>query len=290
MNPAKTPRRCAAAALLALLLAAAPAYSSDPVTAADPAAEAVSLLRLEINVPAYRLDAFVGDELVASYPVTVGKRWEPTDPGHYQIRSVVWNPWWHPPANRRPKDKVTPPGPRNPMGRVKLNLRGLYYIHGTALDDQIGRALSRGCVRLRNEDVLALAELVHRWAGPDLTPGELEALVRDSRRTRGLKLTLPVDVRIVYRMVEVRDERLEVHEDVYGLETRPLAELAAAALAERGVPSERVDRAALAAVLGEKGAGDVPLAALLLPEAGAPAPLEPAVTEAEALARTPAGR
>src|SRR5688500_4424149 len=135
MNASIPFRRAAPGALLALLLAAAPAYSSSPAAPAAETAEHVSPLRLEINVPAYRLDAFVGGERVATYPVTIGKRWEPTDPGHYQIRSVVWTPWWHPPANRRPKDKVTPPGPRNPMGRVKLNLRRLDYIHGTSLPD-----------------------------------------------------------------------------------------------------------------------------------------------------------
>ena len=283
MNPEITTRRAAAggALLWALLLAAAaaPAYADTAGTAsrtaeapgAQTAAEVFSPLRIEVNVPAFRLDAFVGGERVASYPITAGKRWEPTDPGVYEIRSVIWNPWWHPPANRRPKDKVTPPGPRNPMGRVKLNLRGLYYIHGTALDREIGRPVSRGCVRLRNEDAVALARLVHQHAGPDLAPGVLDTLVRDTRRTRHVTLAQPVEVRIVYRLAEVRDDRLEVYEDVYRLASRPLAELAAAALAESGVPAERVDRAALAAALDEPPAGGLPVASLLLPEGVVPA-------------------
>ena len=294
MNASIALRRAMPGAVLALLLAAAPAYSSPPAPPGAETAEQVSPLRLEINVPAYRLDAFVDGERVATYPVTIGKRWEPTDPGHHQIRTVIWNPWWHPPANRRPKDKVTPPGPRNPMGRVKLNLRGLYYIHGTALDDQIGRAMSRGCVRMRNEDAVALAQLVHRYAGPELAPGALDALVRDPRRTRHLKLAMPVDVQIVYRVAEVRDDRLEIHKDVYGLEARPLADLAAAALAASGVPVERVDREALAAALDGKPAAGLTVAALLLPEGGVPAPgdpaLEPVTSAARAPSAAPAGR
>ena len=299
MNASIALRRAMPGAVLALLLAAAPAYPSSPATpgfqpAGVETAEQVSPLRIEINVPAYRLDAFVDGERVATYPVTIGKRWEPTDPGHHQIRTVIWNPWWHPPANRRPKDKVTPPGPRNPMGRVKLNLRGMYYIHGTALDDQIGRAMSRGCVRMRNEDAVALAQLVHRYAGPDLGPGALEALVRDPRRTRHLKLAMPVDVQIVYRLAEVRDDRLEIHEDVYRIEARPLADLAAAALAESGVPSERLDREALAAALEDKPAEGLPVHALLLPEGGVPAgddpALAPVTSAARATSTSPAGR
>jgi lipoprotein-anchoring transpeptidase ErfK/SrfK len=254
----------------------------EPVSSpAAAAAEPVSPLRLEINVPAYRLDAYVGEERVASYLVTPGKPAEPTDPGRYEIRSVIWNPWWHPPAHRRPKDRVTPPGPRNPMGRVKLNLRGLYFIHGTALDKEIGRPVSRGCVRLRNEDAVSLARLVHRYAGHPLPPGELDALARNARRTRALQLAVPVPVQIVYRLAEVHRGRLTVHPDIYRLATRPLADLAADALAASGVPAERVDRAALAGALAASSPiRGLPIESVLLPDGGA---------ATEALSLDPAG-
>src|SRR5687768_15268101 len=79
MNASIALRRAMPGAVLALLLAAAPAYSSPLAAPGAETAEQVSPLRLEINVPAYCLEAFVEGERVATYPVTIGKRWEPTD-------------------------------------------------------------------------------------------------------------------------------------------------------------------------------------------------------------------
>ena len=38
------------------------------------------------------------------------------------------------------------------------------YIHGTKHDDKIGNPASHGCVRMRNEDVVELFELVDEGA------------------------------------------------------------------------------------------------------------------------------
>jgi lipoprotein-anchoring transpeptidase ErfK/SrfK len=247
-------------------------------------------LRLVVNIPAYRVEAFLGDQPVASWPVTVGKRNEPTFPGHYEIDSVIWNPWWHPPANRRPKEKVTPPGPRNPMGKAKLQLRGLYYIHGTAKEDEIGRPLSRGCVRMRNEDVVTLARLVHQHAGPPMAAEELEKLLASPRWTRRVALARPVPVDIVYHVVEVRDGELQVFPDIYRREATPLAELALTALQRAGYDAADFDRAAVEQALAAGGeeALTVPVAAL---RPGAEATPEPAVAAiaAEAAWQTDAG-
>lgn len=249
-------RRCpalAAGLLSAIFALVGAANAAASVTAPPPPAAAatspVSPLRLEVNIPAYRLDAFLDDQLVASYPITAGKTREPTVTGKFEIRQVIWNPWWHPPANRRPKDKVTPPGPRNPMGRVKLQFSGLYYIHGTSRVQEIGRAASRGCVRMRNEDVMELARLVHRHASPDLSADTLDALAADPRRTRHLRLSLPVPVQIVYRTVEVRDGGLAIHRDVYRQETLPLRERVQATLAASGIAADGLDGSALETAL-----------------------------------------
>jgi hypothetical protein len=242
----------------------AAAATSAPETPAEP-------LRLVINIPAYRLDAYLGDRLVATYPATIGKSREPTFTGSFTIDSVIWNPWWHPPANRRPKEKVTPPGPRNPMGRVKLPLVGLYYIHGTAKVEEIGRPLSRGCVRLSNDDVLALTRLIHEHAGSTLSSAETDKLVTSPRWTRRVPLTRPVPVKIVYHVAEVRNGELQVHPDVYGQENRPLAEVAIQALEHAGVTATEIDSEALAQAVGALGTNggpagttSVPLQALLV--------------------------
>ena len=53
---------------------------------------------------------------------------------------------------------MLPPGPRNPVGVmwIALNKKGI-GIHGTNDPGSIGRAVSHGCIRLANWDVVRLA-------------------------------------------------------------------------------------------------------------------------------------
>jgi lipoprotein-anchoring transpeptidase ErfK/SrfK len=48
-------------------------------------------------------------------------------------------------------------GPNNPLGARALYLGStLYRIHGTNAPWSIGKAVSSGCIRMRNEDVMEL--------------------------------------------------------------------------------------------------------------------------------------
>jgi murein L,D-transpeptidase YcbB/YkuD len=199
-----------------------------------------------LNVPAYRLDAFE-DGLRRSFPVAVGMPRYTTPRGHFAVTAVEWNPWWIPPdrpwaAGERPM----PPGPNNPMGRVKLHFRPLYFIHGTPADSSIGRAASHGCVRMHNADATALARLVHAHGTPGLMAAELERLAASTAPTRRVELEHPVPLEIRYARAEVRDDTLLVHPDVYGLASRPprhdvLVALAGAGVDTLRVPAGRVD-------------------------------------------------
>jgi lipoprotein-anchoring transpeptidase ErfK/SrfK len=52
-------------------------------------------------------------------------------------------------------------GPRNPLGARAMYLGStLYRIHGSNEPDTIGTAVSSGCIRMRNEDVIDLYEKV----------------------------------------------------------------------------------------------------------------------------------
>jgi lipoprotein-anchoring transpeptidase ErfK/SrfK len=54
-----------------------------------------------------------------------------------------------------------PGGPDNPLGARAMYLGDtLYRIHGSNEPDTIGRAVSSGCIRMRNEDVMDLYERV----------------------------------------------------------------------------------------------------------------------------------
>jgi len=86
----------------------------------------------------------------------------------YIGRRAEW-PTWTPPADmlkRRPElPKVMAGGIANPLGARAMylyNERGdtMYRIHGTNEPDTIGQAVSSGCIRLLNADIIDLYQRV----------------------------------------------------------------------------------------------------------------------------------
>jgi lipoprotein-anchoring transpeptidase ErfK/SrfK len=79
-------------------------------------------------------------------------------------RKAEW-PSWTPPAQmlrRRPDlPRFMPGGEGNPMGARAMYLgTSLYRIHGSNEPETIGQAVSSGCIRMLNEDVVDLYERV----------------------------------------------------------------------------------------------------------------------------------
>lgn len=75
-------------------------------------------------------------------------------------RKAEW-PDWRPPAQMLKRRPDLPPfmagGPGNPLGARALYLgSSLYRIHGTNEPETIGRAVSSGCIRMNNNDVIDL--------------------------------------------------------------------------------------------------------------------------------------
>jgi lipoprotein-anchoring transpeptidase ErfK/SrfK len=75
-------------------------------------------------------------------------------------RKTEW-PTWTPPAQmikRRPDlPRFMPGGPENPMGARAMYLgSSLYRIHGSNEPETIGQAVSSGCIRMLNDDVIDL--------------------------------------------------------------------------------------------------------------------------------------
>ncbi|MEQ8823550.1 MAG: L,D-transpeptidase [Filomicrobium sp.] len=96
-----------------------------------------------------------------SYPIAVPRaqsRWS----GVTHVSRKRVNPGWTPtPSMRRenPKLPAHVPGghPLNPLGVRALYLgSSLYRIHGTDAPWTIGSAVSKGCIRMYNEDVIDL--------------------------------------------------------------------------------------------------------------------------------------
>jgi L,D-transpeptidase ErfK/SrfK len=116
---------------------------------------------LVINVGDLMLYWMRDGDLVAAFPVGVGRvAWE-TPSGHYSIVGRRRDPVWHvPPTIQRemrekgePVKRVVPPGPDNPLGKywLQLSLSG-YGIHGTNAPRSVGKYTTHGCIRLRPDD------------------------------------------------------------------------------------------------------------------------------------------
>jgi L,D-transpeptidase catalytic domain len=102
-----------------------------------------------------RLTLYESGQKIASYPVCVGKAGSPTPEGDFSI--VV---------------RVKPGNPEGAYGPLALGLSaysdvltdwpggGQVGIHGTNNPSSIGEDVSHGCIRLHNEDILALGAKV----------------------------------------------------------------------------------------------------------------------------------
>ncbi len=197
--------RRTAPALLTLALAAVPARAQLP-------------MEIVVNIPAGRLDVMQGGERIRSYPVSVGTAGHATPTGAAGIQRMVWNPSWTPPDSEWARDeRPAAPGPNNPMGRVKMHLFQDYYVHGTPARNErhLGRPASHGCIRMRNADVIELARLVLQADGAPVSGETVQGLIDNPRRTREMRLSGRVRVRIEYRLAEVTADSVTLHPDVY---------------------------------------------------------------------------
>ena len=115
-----------------------------------------------------RLYYTLGNGRAIKYGVGVGREgftWAGTD---RISRKAEWPGWTPPPqmirreaAKGRKLPAYMPGGPQNPLGARALYIGGsLYRIHGTNQPWTIGQAMSSGCIRMANEDVIHLYEQV----------------------------------------------------------------------------------------------------------------------------------
>ena len=159
-----------------------------------------STFALEVDVSERRLYVKEDGEIVRSYLVAVGRPSNPTPRGSFRVRHMIWNPSWRPPdaAWAREKSPKGPGDPRNPMGRVKIFFREPdYYIHGTRETDSLGEAESRGCIRMRNSDVISLARLVMSKGGTPRDPSWYRRVLNRVTRSQEVYLerSIPFTIR-----------------------------------------------------------------------------------------------
>lgn len=97
---------------------------------------------IQISVKKRKLTLYHYGRLAKIYPIAVGKMLTNTPTGEYIIVNRQYNPG-------------------GPFGVLWMSLsKHGYGIHGTNDPSSIGKAVSHGCVRMYNRDVLQLADLV----------------------------------------------------------------------------------------------------------------------------------
>lgn len=135
----------------------------------DPTGEAPGTIVVD---PGQRyLYLVMGDSRAMRYGIGVGRQgfaWN----GTATIQNKRKWPSWNPPVEMQARDENArkwkdgmPGGPSNPLGARALYLyQGgkdtLYRIHGTNEPRSIGRAMSSGCIRMLNADVIDLYDRV----------------------------------------------------------------------------------------------------------------------------------
>jgi lipoprotein-anchoring transpeptidase ErfK/SrfK len=174
-------RLVAAAAIAAAIAGVSPAfaYDIDPLTRQriapieDGRAKATPITRTEVeysgphragtivvDTDSRRLFYVLPGKRAIRYGIGVGRpgfEWSGTKT---ITRKAEW-PDWRPPAamrKRRPDlPAFMPGGPENPLGARAMYLgSSLYRIHGSNEPETIGQAVSSGCIRMMNEDVIDL--------------------------------------------------------------------------------------------------------------------------------------
>lgn len=107
-----------------------------------------------------RTYVYAGDEVIASYPIAVGKKGWETPTGSFQVIHMRHYPIWRHPIT----GKVFEAGTDSPLGDRWIGFwsdgRNEIGFHGTPEIDLVGTAVSHGCLRMRNSDVRLLYEQV----------------------------------------------------------------------------------------------------------------------------------
>ena len=115
---------------------------------------------IEISLNDRYLTLFDNGKVVERFPVAIGAPESPTPAGSYAITRKEEAPVYH------KGGKVIAPGPKNPVGvRYMAYFQigsGEYAIHGTAWPNwvKLRSAVSLGCIRMLNKDVVTLFQQV----------------------------------------------------------------------------------------------------------------------------------
>jgi lipoprotein-anchoring transpeptidase ErfK/SrfK len=112
-------------------------------------------LQIVVSIPERKLALVQGGHVQKLYDVAVGKPCTPTPQGKFVVINRIPHPTWYGPQG------PVPPGKNNPVGTRWMGLsKDGYGIHGTNAPSSIGHAASHGCIRMRQQDLEELFDVI----------------------------------------------------------------------------------------------------------------------------------
>ncbi|MDZ8108887.1 MAG: L,D-transpeptidase [Nostoc sp. DedQUE12a] len=116
--------------------------------------------KVVVDLSDRRTYVYAGEDVIASYPIAIGKKGWETPTGSFQVMHMRHYPVWRHPIT----GKVFEAGTDSPLGDRWIGFwsdgRNEIGFHGTPEIDLLGTAVSHGCLRMRNSDVRLLYEQV----------------------------------------------------------------------------------------------------------------------------------
>ena len=134
--------------LVTFVLAAMTARQAAAQIAIPDAAQLQHRRRVVVSIPHRKLALIENGHVKKVYPVAIGAANSPSPSGTFQVKNRLVAPTYYHPG------KVIPAGANNPLGTrwIGLSTKG-YGIHGTNVENSIGKAASHGCIRMHRKDL-----------------------------------------------------------------------------------------------------------------------------------------
>ncbi|MBW4694938.1 MAG: L,D-transpeptidase [Lyngbya sp. HA4199-MV5] len=126
--------------------------------------------KLVLDLSDRQVSVYRNQQRVTSYPVAIGQAGWETPSGSFRVLEMQRDPKWQHPIT----GEVIPTSPANPLGKRWIGFlhdgRAQIGFHGTNQEELIGQAVSHGCVRMRNRDVVALYDQISLGTSVEVRP------------------------------------------------------------------------------------------------------------------------
>ena len=148
MQSKETPRSVARFLAAVFLMFSALRSGQAQTAEAQGTAKVEHRRRIVVSIPHRKLALIEDGKVTKVYPVAIGAKESPSPTGSFEVKTRLVKPTYYHPG------KVIPAGATNPLGTrwIGLSTKG-YGIHGTNVENSVGKAASHGCIRMHRKDL-----------------------------------------------------------------------------------------------------------------------------------------